>query len=97
MNGYAGSSSPAVKRLAAELREMHRKPSPNYTAEPLEVSCARMVPPFSPPEERPAAERPCRCYRMSSSSGTLRLLGRQTLRSRAVASTAASSCPPSIQ
>lgn len=37
MNGYAGSSSPAVKRLAAELREMHRKPSLNYTAEPLEV------------------------------------------------------------
>ena len=37
MNGYAGSSSPAVKRLAAELREMHRKPRLNYTAEPLEV------------------------------------------------------------
>ena len=37
MNGsYAGSSSPAVKRLAAELREMHRKPALNYTAEPLE-------------------------------------------------------------
>jgi hypothetical protein len=50
MNGYAGSSSPAVKRLAAELREMHRKPALNYTAEPLEV-CAH-----ARPQSRPSAE-----------------------------------------
>ena len=33
---YAGSNSPAVKRLAAELRELTRNPAKNFTAEPLE-------------------------------------------------------------
>ena len=31
MAGYAGSKSPAVKRLTAELRQMAKYPSPNYT------------------------------------------------------------------
>jgi hypothetical protein len=36
------SSNPAVKRLAAELRELHRNPPTNFVAEPLEV-CRRAL------------------------------------------------------